>query len=171
MKIEPIITPRLKLRGFEKDDALWAYSIWNDPDMGEYLPDEAKEGIDYEYIKELEKLGDDEECCYLIPVLKDNLKRVGTCSFMFLENGKVCDIAYCVHRDFQQQGFATEMAKGMIDYAKKHGANKVSIKVSKENVPSNKVAVKCGGKIVEENAYVKKGTGLKMQEYTYEIAI
>ena len=25
---------------------MWAYSIWNDPEMGEYLPDEAMEEIE-----------------------------------------------------------------------------------------------------------------------------
>ncbi len=45
VKIEPIETPRLILRGFTKEDALWAYSIWNDPEMGEYLPDEAKQEV------------------------------------------------------------------------------------------------------------------------------
>ena len=61
MKIENIETPRLILRGFTKEDALWAYNIWNNPEMGQYLPDEAKEDIDYEYLKQLEVLGDDEE--------------------------------------------------------------------------------------------------------------
>ena len=84
MKIKPIETPRLILRGFTKEDALWAYRIWNDPEMGEYLPDEAKEDIDSEYIKELELLGEDEECCYLIPVYKNSKQRIGTCSFMIL---------------------------------------------------------------------------------------
>ena len=46
VKIKPIETPRLTLRGFTKEDAIWAYSIWNDPEMGEYLPDEAKEDIE-----------------------------------------------------------------------------------------------------------------------------
>lgn len=54
MKIEVIETPRLLLSGFTKDDALWAYSIWNNPEMNQYLPDEAKEEIDYEYLKMLE---------------------------------------------------------------------------------------------------------------------
>ena len=82
MKIKPIETARLTLRGFTKEDALWAYSIWNDPEMGEYLPDEAKEDIDPEYIKELEVLGENEECCYLIPVFKNSGQPVGTCSFI-----------------------------------------------------------------------------------------
>lgn len=61
MKINDIETPRLLLRGFTKEDALWAYSIWNDPEMGQYLPDEAKEEIDEAYLKMLEGLGDDDE--------------------------------------------------------------------------------------------------------------
>ena len=58
MKIKPIETLRLTLRGFTKEDALWAYRIWNDPEMGEFLPDETKVDIDPEYIKKLEVLGD-----------------------------------------------------------------------------------------------------------------
>ncbi len=46
MYINPIKTKRLILRSFKKDDALWVYNIWNNPEMGEFLPDEAKEGID-----------------------------------------------------------------------------------------------------------------------------
>ena len=113
MKIENIETSRLILRGFTKEDALWAYSIWNNPEMGQYLPDEAKEDIDDEYLKMLEGLGEDEECCYLIPVFKDSMERVGTCSFMVSEDKKVYDIAYCVHKNFWCKGYATEIAQGM----------------------------------------------------------
>lgn len=41
-------------------------SVWNDPEMGEYLPDPSMENMDEEYRKSLESLGDDETCCYLI---------------------------------------------------------------------------------------------------------
>ena len=60
-KIPPIETPRLLLRGFTKEDALWAFRIWNDPEVGKYLPDEPMLEPDPEYIRELEKLGDDED--------------------------------------------------------------------------------------------------------------
>ena len=40
MKIPAIETTRLLLRGFTKEDALWAFRIWNDPEVGKYLPDE-----------------------------------------------------------------------------------------------------------------------------------
>lgn len=171
MKIENIETARLILRGFTKEDALWAYSIWNNPEMGQYLPDEAKEGIDYEYLKQLEVLGDDEECCYLIPVFKDSLERVGTCSFMVSEDKKIYDIAYCVHKDFWCQGYATEIAQGLIAYARKQEAEKVTIFVGKENIASNRVAQKCGGKIVSENTYKKRGTDIIMKDYKYEVLL
>lgn len=171
MKIEEIVTKRLRLRGFTKDDAVWAYSIWNDPQVGQYLPDEAKEEVDEAYIKELEILGEDEECCYLIPVLKDTGERVGTCSFIPEEDGKVYDIAYCVHEKFWNRGFATEIAQGMIDYARRHGAEKVTILVSKENVASNHVAQNCGGVIESINDYRKKGTDVVMQEYKYVVMV
>ena len=45
MKIEPIETDRLCLRGFTPADADFALSIWNDPEMGEYLLDEAMETV------------------------------------------------------------------------------------------------------------------------------
>ena len=171
MKIKPIETSRLVLRGFTKEDALWAYSIWNDPEMGEYLPDEAKEDIDPEYIKSLEVLGENNECCYLIPVLKNSYQRVGTCSFIPSEDKKIYDIAYCVHKDFWCQGYATEIARGMMEYARIQGAEKVTIWVSKENIPSNRVAVKCGGRIVGEKTYKKRGTDVTMEEYLYQVLL
>lgn len=171
MKIDDIITPRLILRGFTKEDALWAYRIWNDPEMGEFLPDEAKEDINPEYIKMLEGLPDDEECCYLIPVFKDSCERVGTCSFMVSADQKTYDIAYCVHKNFWNQGYATEIAQGLIAYARSQGADKVTIVVSQENTASKRVAEKCGGKIVGESSYKKRGTDVVMKDYTYEVEL
>lgn len=55
--------------------------------------------------------GDAEECCYLIPILKDSTQRIGTCSFMVSEDKKVYDIAYCVHKNYWRQGYAAETVK------------------------------------------------------------
>lgn len=45
MHVETIETKRLYLRGFQKEDAVFVISIWNDAEMGEYLPDEAMDEI------------------------------------------------------------------------------------------------------------------------------
>ena len=52
MRVETLETERLYLRGFQKEDAIFAISIWNDPEIGEYLPDEAMDEIDGAYLKE-----------------------------------------------------------------------------------------------------------------------
>ena len=75
MNIEKIETNRLYLRPFTKDDALFAISIWNDPEMGEYLGDPALETIDPEYVKEIEALGDQ---CHLLLLIAEFKKRGGT---------------------------------------------------------------------------------------------
>jgi [ribosomal protein S5]-alanine N-acetyltransferase len=171
VRIETIETSRLFLRGFEKEDARFAISIWNDPEMGEYLPDEAMEEIDDEYRKEIEKLSDNGICCYLISELKDTHLRIGTCSFIPSKDGKSYDIAYCVHRNYCRNGYATEMAKGMVDFAKEHGANKITVRVNKENEGSNRVVKKLGFKIADEISYKKRGTEIVFDDNLYELEL
>ena len=51
------------------------------------------------------------------------------------------------------------------------GAEKVTIFVGQDNAPSNRVAQKCGGKIVSESTYKKRGTDIIMKDYKYEIVL
>lgn len=171
MKIQPIETKRLFLRGFEKRDADFAFSIWNDPEMGEYLPDEARVEMTEEDRLEYESLGDDEDCCYLIGERKEDGKRIGTCSFIPLDGGDAIDIAYCVHKAFWRQGYATEMVAGMIDYAKKNNAKKVTVRVNKENTASKAVIAKFDFQVVGEKTYKKRGTDIEYTDYLYELAL
>ncbi len=169
MLAEVIETERLILRGFTKDDARFAISIWNDPEMGEYLPDEAMDEISPEYLAEIESLGDDSECCYMIAISKKIGERIGTCSYIPENGGKSYDIAYCVHRNHWRQGYATEMAGGMIEYARSKGADKVTVRVNRENKASNRVAEKSGFHVVGEKKYQKRGTEREQVDYLYEL--
>ncbi len=171
MKIEKIETERLFLRGFEKSDVPFAVSVWNDPEAGAYLPDPDEEHMDEEYRASLERLGDDEECCYLISERKGNGERIGTCSFIPSKDGAVYDIAYCVHKAFWRMGFATEMVGGMIGYAKKHGATKITARVNKQNIGSNAVMKKFGFRVTGEHSYQKQGTDLVFTDFLYELHI
>ncbi len=171
MRIQTIETERLYIRSFEKGDARFAIEIWNSPDMGEYLPDESMDEITDEYLREIEALPKDEECYYLIAELKNSHQRIGTCSFMVSEDMQTYDIAYCVHKNYWKNGYATEMVRGMMRYAKQHGANKLTVRVNKENVASNKVMAKFGFKVVGESTYKKRGTDLEFSDYLYELEI
>ena len=169
MRVETIETERLFLRPFQKEDARFAISIWNDTEMGEYLPDETMDEIDEAYLKEIETLSEDDECCYMIAEFKDSRERVGTCSFIPSGDGEIYDIAYCVHKIYWRNGYAAEMATGMVNYAKEHGASKVTARVNKNNAASNAVVRKLGFEVVGEKRYKKHGTELEYSDYLYEL--
>jgi len=171
MRIKTIETERLYLRSFEREDARFAISIWNDPEMGKYLPDEAMDEVDENYLKEIEALSESEECCYMISEFKDTHERAGTCSFIPSEDGSSYDIAYCVHRRYWNNGYAAEMAKGMVDYARSQKAEKVTVRVNRENIASNKIAKKLGFKLAGEKFYRKRGTDLEYCDYLYELIL
>lgn len=171
MKIERIETARLYLRGFTPEDARFALSIWNDPEMGEYLMDEALETVSDEYLREIEQLGEDEECCYLIAESKETGERTGTCSFIPSGDGAVYDIAYCVHKDRWRQGYGTEMVGGMIGYAKSQGAKKITIFIFSENPGSNAIARKFGFHVAEAKTVKKRGSDREFLEYKYELEL
>ena len=157
MRVQTIETNRLYLRPFERTDARFAISIWNDKEMGEYLLDEAMEEISDEYLRMIEDLADDDECYYVIAENKETRERIGTCSFILTKDGTTMDIAYCVLKKLWRSGYATEMARGMVDYAKAHGVEKVTINIAKDNAGSVGVARKLGCTLKEEKLCVKRG--------------
>ena len=169
MKIEPIETDRLCLRGYTPADADFALSIWNDPEMGEYLLDEAMETVSEEYHREIERLGEDPTCCYLIAEDKATGERIGTCSF--IPAGDVYDIAYCVHKSRWRQGYATEMVAGMIGHAKNQGAKKITVVISDENPGSNAVVKKFGFQVAETLIEKKRGSERVFTDYRYELEL
>ena len=171
MRVETIETERMNLRPFERTDARFAISIWNDKEMGEYLLDEAMEEISDEYLHMIEDLADDEECYYMIAESKESHERIGTCSFILSEDGTTMDIAYCVLKKLWRNGYATEMARGMVEYAKAHGVEKVTISIAKDNAGSIGVARKLGCALKEEKLCVKRGEEEAHTVCLYELDI
>ena len=171
MRVETIQTERLNLRPFERSDARFAISIWNDKEMGEYLLDEAMEEISDEYLKMIEDLADDEDCYYMIAENRETHERIGTCSFVLSEDGKTMDIAYCVLKRLWRNGLATEMARGMAAYAREHGVSKLTISIAKDNAGSVGVARKLGCVLKEEKLCVKRGEEKPHAVCLYELAL
>lgn len=171
MRVETIETERLHLRPFERTDARFAISIWNDKEMGEYLLDEAMEEVSDEYLRMIEDLADDEECYYMIAEHKEMHERIGTCSFILSEDGTTMDIAYCVLKKLWRNGYATEIARGMVAYARAHGVEKVTISIAKDNAGSIGVARKLGCALKEEKLCVKRGEEKAHTVCLYELDI
>ncbi|KAF5075401.1 Acetyltransferase (GNAT) domain protein [anaerobic digester metagenome] len=171
--MEPIelITSRLRLRNYTSADLDFVMSMWNDPEMGKYMPDPAYDDIDESYRKALNELQDDEECRYLIAERSDTGERIGACSFLPSPDGRIYDLGYSVHSDHWNQGYATEMAQAMIDHAQANGAEKITAPVHQENIASNAVMKKLGFTVIGETSCKKYGTGRLLPEYLYELSL
>ena len=96
-------------------------------------------------------------------------ERVGTCSFMPKDG--VYDIAYCVSKEHWRKGYATEMARGMRDYARAQGGKKLTILIFKGNDASIAVAKKLGCHVASERPYQKKGSDRVLTEYKFEVEL
>ena len=107
--------------------------------------------------------------CYLIAENKETGERIGTCSFT--EQEKVYDIAYCVHKDFWRNGYATEMVGGMIDYARQQGALAVTAWITEGNAVSLGLATKFGFYKAAQSSYQKPGTDKTYVDYQYKLEL
>lgn len=171
MKIEEFETKRLKIRNYKRTDLDFIISIWNDPEMGKYMPDPSIENMDEAYRKGYETLEDDEECCYLISESLVTGERMGTCSFVVSEDGSTYDLGYCMHMNFWRKGYATEMVQGIIENVKARGAKTITAPVNKKNAASNAIMRKLGFNIVGESKFKKMGTDMIMETYLYSFEL
>lgn len=119
--MENIVTDRLIIRRFELND--WA-------DIYEYLSDE--EVVKFEpygifsedQVKEETKKRVNHESFYAV-CLKENKKLIGNL-YLGEEDFDTFELGYVFNRKYQGQGFATESAKGIVDYAfKELGARRI----------------------------------------------
>lgn len=166
--ISPMITTkRLILRAMTQEDAKLAFSIWGDHEDGKYLADPY-----YKSVEELESLFSDIPEWSDYPYLafeRDTNDYVGTCSVGPEERDDEWGIGYCVVRDKRGQGYATEMAKAMIDFAYSCGIHDYTGKVAKENEASYHVMNNCGMNIAYESNFRKRNTDIVYQSYVFKM--
>ena len=163
-------TQRLNLRRYKKEDMQFVMSIWNDAEMGKYLPDPVFEQIDEVYRRALETLSEDKSCWYFVAELKETGERIGTCSIMPKE-GAVYDIAYCVHKKYWRNAYASEMVQGVMEYARQNGVQKITVSVAKGNTASKAVMKKFGFQVVGEGTFKKRGTNMVVENEQYEYQV
>lgn len=79
-------------------------------------------------------------------ILKSNNECVGQIAyFLFDSKNQFAEIEYCIGREFQCKGFATEATKAVIEYGfDKINLHKIQISHKSINIPSKRVIEKCG---------------------------
>lgn len=144
-----IETERLIIRAFRSEDI--------DSMMRNWISDEDIQGMygepAYKTREEVEKLlgtyiRNYQSGCYFRWGIfeKDSGECIGMIAYFLVDtHNNFGEIEYCIGKEFQGKGYATEACRAVIDYGfDRIGFNKVQICVRPANVASNKVIDKCG---------------------------
>jgi [ribosomal protein S5]-alanine N-acetyltransferase len=167
--IRNLETDRLIIKKTMKDDADFCLDIWLDDEMGKYLSDPPREKANDTYLKWKENVENYDGCYYFVAVSKETGNYIGTCSAVPSEDNKQWDIGYAIHKNYWNQGYATEMIKALIDFCLINGGRNITAPVAKENISSNAVLRKLNFYIEKEGAFKKSGTDIIYDEYTYRL--
>ena len=165
-------TERLILRPFELSDAPAMFENWaSDEAVTEFLtwnPHKTvaqTERIISMWVEEYEK---PERLNFAI-VKKDGGELIGGIDVVGYLGGVSGEpvIGYCSSRKFWGNGYMTEACKKVLEYLFSKGYKTVHIDAAKDNIRSNRVIQKCGGKFVkaEEDTLAAKNITLTINRY------
>ena len=167
-----IYTKRLILKPIEASDvdAIHEYASDQDITMMLYLPNETidvtRGFVDY-VVTEWSK---EEPGCMEYVVMLEN-KVIGGVGVEFTADRSVCEIGWILHKDHRNNGFTTEAAKALIEYAfGELSVQKVIAHCDSRNISSERVMQKIGMKRMDDTGtrYYPK-TGVTSGEYLYAI--
>ena len=165
-----INTKRLVLKTTKQEDLGAVASIWGDIEGGKYLPDPYYEGG-----TEIAEILDDTPDCpvYYFVAFRTGFDEVmGTCS-LGVENADINEysIGYTIKKDYWGNGYAVEIVRALIDFARELGIKSITAPVAKENKASNRVMQKCGFHIERESSFKKSGTDIVYPTFIYKLKL
>lgn len=146
---ETIETERLILRRFVLSDDNAVFRYWASDEKVQSLYCEPV----YETIEKVRKLlnkyidGYKKDDYYRWAIInKENNECIGQIAYFLVDsNNNFAEIEYCIGREFQRKGLATEATKAVIKFGfDKMNLHKVQICHKSTNIPSKRVIEKCG---------------------------
>ena len=144
-------TARLLLRPFNIDDASQMYDGWvSDSEVTKYVTWNPHKSIDdtLELLKIWIKQYEKPERLNFAIELKETNELIGGIDVVGYLDG-IPVIGYVIARKHWNKGFATEACKALIEYLFSKGFDTIRIDAIVENIASNKVIEKCGGKYLQ----------------------
>lgn len=149
-KMPELETERLKLRAIKKSDVEDINEYASNPKTSEYLLWEKHKSIEYtkrfvDIVLAKYRLSEYHDWAI---VLKENQKMIGTCGLTRIdEENSIAEIGYVLNPSYWGNGYATEAAKKMIDFAfNVIGVNRVEARFLFGNEASLNVMKKIGMK-------------------------
>lgn len=162
-------TNRLILRPFNINDAEDIFTMWaSDDEVTKYLTWNSHKTIEDTYrilniwLDQYEK----PERLNFAVVLKEENTLIGGIDVVgYLDSIPV--IGYVLSRKYWNNGYMTEACKCLLNYLFSLGYKQIRIDAAVDNVGSNKVIQKCGGKLINtvEEFIEAKNTYFKINQY------
>lgn len=150
MALPPLLeTPRLLLRLISHDDFDFFYHLQSDPETMRYIrPPETDRAVVKERIDMLMKYaGEHPGLGGMVAFSKETGEPVATAVLRHVEYQPDNDLelGYVIAPAFRGMGLATEIARSIAEYAfKRFGVPRVVAVTDPENLPSQRVLLKCG---------------------------
>lgn len=162
---------RIRIRNYEVSDLDFVTGMWLDEVNGKYLSDPTMDHVDAAFQKALDSLSESQYGYYLIIEQVESGDRIGSFSVFPDEDGKVCDIGYCIHRDYWRNGYGSEALALMLGWMKDCGAEKVTAEVATQNTASNALLRKFGFAVQKEASFEKYNMGIRFESLIYAKAL
>jgi len=142
---ENIVTERLTIRNVVQEDAAAIYEIWSNPNNQKYMGDPVS-SLDevIEICKNKEENHQFKDGLLRVAVLKESQEIIGTCCFGAWEEPDRWGCGYSIKENCWHQGFATEILKGILDFARECNVKIFEASCAHENEASGHVLRKCG---------------------------
>lgn len=166
-------TKRLILRPFELTDAEVMFNNWaSDPEVCKYMTWNHHESIDTTQMiinMWIEQYQQPERINFGI-VLKETNELIGGIDVCGYIDG-VPVVGYVLSRKYWNNGYMTEALKELIMLLKSLGHNQIKIDAMIENIGSNKVIQKCGGRfiMIDNEEVPLKQKVVKVNRYIIDI--
>ena len=160
-------TKRLLLRRFEEKDVNELYGGYiNQDEFLYYANKEYKtfEEVD-EYIKRQLERYEAENVYNWCIVLKETNAIIGAINLRVNDYNDSVEFNYAIDNRYTNNGYMTEACKCVVDYLFSIGHKVVRIDAVNENIGSNKVIKKCGGKFIENYKDKMKGKEVIINKY------
>lgn len=143
-----LITPRLILRPWEKNDAESLYECAKDPNVGPVAGWQPHKNIE-ESLNVIKNILNGEQC-YAVCLKTDN-RAIGSIELKFNSNSNMtqrddeCELGYWIGKPFWGNGYITEASKRLISYGfESLNLSKIWCGYYEGNEKSKRVQEKCG---------------------------
>ena len=169
-----IKTVRLVLRPFKLDDVETAHEYASDPENKYmvYLPNDTKQETERFLRTTISEWKKDIPQSYEFAVVYGG-KHIGGVSVYLDESRQVGELGWIIHKDYQGNGFATEAAKAVMDFAvNAQKVKKIVAHCDYRNVASVKVMQKLGLSLERDDGVRRnKGSDEDSRDLMYSFVV